>query len=341
MRTSSISRNALYATAALAVLSGCSSAGSPAFTGTPPSSFQGRNKASGAAEFISDWNNHAIYIIDRQGTVTSSLHVDGPEGVAVDARHNLYVVNAAGPNVLVYDPPYNGVAKTLSDAGNVPVGVAVDRNGNVAVTSVGSPSIGPGGIVFYSKGATSPTNTIAANGTFAGDFYCAFDANGNLYLDSENGSGPFEAGEVVGGITGTSVTPLTTANLVRFPGGMQVTKSGRIAILDQGSASGPATIYAYNPPSGGSLGNPVATTTLSASNNAVAFAFEGRNDGSVLTADTYLAAPKSKFVKPDQEDQIGQTQLFKYPAGGNATESVRLPYNAILAGVAANPPERP
>ncbi len=322
------------------MLSGCSAAGGSSLTAAP-SSFQSRDKAGGAAEFISDWNNHAVYIVNRQGTITATLHVDSPDGLAVDAAHKLYVVNGAGSDVLIYAPPYDGSPKTLSDAGNVPVGVAVDRNGNVAVTSVGSASSGPGGVVFYAKGATSPTKTIAANGTFAGDFYCAFDANGNLYLDSENGSGPFEAGEVVGGITGTSVTPLTTTNLVRFPGGMQVTKSGKIAILDQGSASDAATIYAYDPPSNGSLGSPVATTALSLSNNAVAFAFQGRNDRSVVTADTVSTAPKNKFVKPNHEDQIGYEQSFKYPAGGTPTESVRLPYNAILVGVAVNPPERP
>jgi hypothetical protein len=295
-------------------------------------------KAGGETAFVSDSNNNAVYVI-RRGQLAATLAVDGPAGLAVDASHNLYVANVAGSNVLVYAPPYNGTPTVLSDSGFRPNGVAVDANGNVAVTSFESNSYGPGSIAFYAKGATSPTKTIIADSKFAGDYYCAFDASGNLYLDSKNGSGPFEAGEVVGGIGGKTVKPLTTENLLQYPGGMQVTNSGKIAILDQGEGSGTPTIYAYNPPSHGSLGKPVATTPLSSSNNALAFAFEDRNDRYVLTADTFLT-PNSKRVKGAHQDQIGQTQLFNYPLGGMVT-AVRLPYNATLVGVALNPPQSP
>jgi hypothetical protein len=345
MRKSSRFANLLTATVA-AILAGCSSAGGTASGPVIPSGSDAsainrpETKGAGAAAFISDWDNHVIDIISRNGTVTT-LHDYGPEGVAVDASHNLYAIDATGPDVLVYAPPYTGTPKVLTGAGVEPTGVAVDSNGNVAVTSLGSPSGGPGGVVFYAKGATAPTNTIPANSKFAGDFYCAFDAAGNLYLDSKNGSGPFEAGEVVGGIKGTSVKPLTTKNLVQYPGGMQVTESGYIAILDQGNGNGAPTIYAYNPPHGGSLGNPVKTTPLSNANDAVAFAFEGLHDGFVLTADTFYTLNVRKTARPDHQDQIGQTQVFRYPAGGGATKSVRLAYNAVIVGVAANPSETP
>jgi hypothetical protein len=334
MRALSNPRLLLLAAATLAVSAGCSGSAGTTLAPAPLAAKvpQVRSeKSTGPFQFISDWNNHAVYIIDRQGN-TTTLPVDSPDGLAVDASRALYVVNGAGSNVLVYAPPYTGNPKILSDAGAEPVGVAVDRDGNVAVTSVGSPSAGPGGIVFYAKGATSPTKTIQANGRFAGDYYCAFDAHGNLFLDSKNGSGPFEAGEVAGGIAGNSVTPLTTRNLLTYPAGIAVTKSGKIAILDQSDGTAPATIYTYDPPKRGSLGNPVATTTLASANNAVAFAFQGARGDSVLTADTFTTLGRRNG--PDHGDQIGQTQLFKYPAGGAAMESVRLPYNAILVGVA-------
>ena len=333
----------LAATLLGAVLAGCSSsAGSVLAPSQPTSSSAPGNadvkvaKGDRAAEFISDANNHEVDIISHQGAV-STLHVYGPEGVAVDASHNLYVVDAAGDDVQIYAPPYNGKPKTLSGAGVMPYGIAIDRNGNVAVTSLGSPSVGPGGIAFYAKGATSPTNKIIANGTFAGDYYCAFDADGNLYLDSQNGSGPFEAGEVAGGINGTSVTPLTTTNLVRYPSGIQFTKAGKIAILDQGTGSVAATIYTYDPPINGSFGAPVKTTLLSNANNAIAFAFDDQSDHVVLTADTFYTVNKAMTVRPNHEDQIGQTQRFNYPAGGSPTQSIRLAYDAELVGVAINP----
>ncbi|HLY02931.1 MAG TPA: hypothetical protein VKR56_10630 [Candidatus Cybelea sp.] len=337
----------LAAMTAVAILAGCSGApiSSSAPTGSQQLSGTGNasqgfashlgKKAGGQVAFVSDFNNHAVYVI-RQQQLAATLDVDGPEGLAVDASHNLYVANVAESNVLVYAPPYNGTPTVLSDPGFRPNGVAVDGNGNVAVTSYESNSYGLGSVAFYAKGATTPTKIIVADSKFAGDYYCAFDGSGNLYLDSKNGSGPFEAGEVVGGIGGKRVKPLTTANLVQYPGGMQVTKSGRIAILDQSGGSGSPTIYTYNRPSHGSLGSPVATTPLSSANDAVAFAFEGRNDRFVLTADTFFTSPKAKGVKSSHEDQIGQTQLFNYPGGGVVT-SVRLPYNPSLVGVALDP----
>jgi len=122
---------------------------------------------------------------------------------------------------------------------------------------------------------------------------------------------------------------------------MQVTKSGLIAILDQGNGSSTPTIYAYNPPKRGSLGDPVTTTPLSSANDALAFAFQGRNERFVLTADTFSTLLGRKRVKSDHEDQIGQTQLFAYPAGGGEVQSVRLPLDAILVGVAVNPAGSP
>ncbi|MGA2761347.1 MAG: hypothetical protein ABSF08_13635 [Candidatus Cybelea sp.] len=338
MHSSSQTVQLLAAMAAVAILAGCSGAATPSLA--PTESFAGHaGTKAGETAFISDANNHAVYIV-RQGQVAATLDVDGPAGLAVDASHNLYVANVAGSNILVYAPPYNGTPTTLTDPGFRPNGVAVDAKGNVAVTSYESNSYGFGSIAFYAKGATSPTKVILADSKFAGDYYCAFDASGNLYLDSKNGSGPFEAGEVVGGIAGKVVKPLTTANLLQNPGGVQVTKSGQIAILDQSNGSGSPTIYTYGPPSHGSLGKPVATTPLSSANDAVAFAFEGRDDHFVLTADTFSALPGTKRVEGDHEDQIGQTQLFNYP-GGSIVTTVRLPYNTVLVGVALNPPESP
>lgn len=174
------------------------------------------SKANQAVAFLSDFDNDVVDIIDTQGSVTT-LPVTGPEGLAVDAKHNLYIVNAAYSDVLVYAPPYNGSPHVLANAGVVPIGVAVDSKGDVAVASVGTASTGVGGVVFYAPGAKKPTKIVDANREFAGDYYCAFDAKGNLYVDSKNVSGPFEAGEIVGGITGTSVTPLTTKNLLNTP----------------------------------------------------------------------------------------------------------------------------
>jgi hypothetical protein len=327
---------ALVGVVAAAMMAGCGSA-VPASQPGASAPFSAASKAARAVAFLSDWDNDVVYAIDSQGNVTTMAAVGGPEGLAVDAKHNLYVANEAYSEVLVYAPPYNSSPKVLSNAGVRPTGVAIDKDGDVAVTSTGSATSGMGGVTFYAKGATAPTKVIAANSKFAGDFYCAFDAHGNLYLDSENGSGPFEAGEVVGGINGKSVTPLTTENLVQYPGGVQVTRGGEIAILDQSANGSTATIYTYNPPKHGSLGSPVQTTSLASSNDAVAFALTNRTN-QVLTGDTYFTLDKPRS---NHQDQIGQAQWFGYPSGGGALKAIRLNYNATIVGAAVNPAESP
>jgi hypothetical protein len=339
MRESGFSGTFLIAAMLAVQAAGCSGGTGNPLAAPPPQSAAAPlsgAKHGGTIEFISDSNNNLVYVVNEQGQV-ATFHVNGPEGLAVDVSQNLYVTDVADSDVLVYPPPYTTVSKTLSDAGYRPVGVAVDGQGNVAVTSVESNSYGPGSVALYAKGATSPTKTIVADGNFAGDFYCAFDAKGNLYLDSKNGSGPFEAGEVVGGVNGKTVTPLTTENLLQYPGGMQVSKGGKIAILNQGNGSTAPVIYTYNPPKKGSLGSPVMTTTLSAGNDAIAFAFQGKGDRYVLTADTFFSVPNQRGMRSNHEDPIGQTQLFDYPTGGSAQKLLRLNLDATLVGVAVSP----
>ncbi len=302
--------NVLTTVAAAMLLAACAGSSTPSLPAGAVSSGHAAGHESEVAAFISDVDNDVVDIIDRHGNVTT-LPVTGP---------------------------YNGTPRVLSAAGVIPIGVAVDRNGNVAVSSVGTFSTGLGGVAFYARGATKPTKIVQANSKFGGDYYCAFDAHGNLYVDSQSGSGPWEAGVIAGGVNGNAVTPLTTKNLVQYPGGMQVTRSERIAILDQAAGGQTATISTYDPPKGHSLGNPISTTALSASNNAVASALTNRT-GKVLTGDTFSTLDQG--VKSDHQNQIGQAQWFDYPSGGASIKSTRLAYNATIAGVALNQPQMP
>jgi hypothetical protein len=237
--------------------------------------------------------------------------------------------------VLVFAPPYTGSTSVLNDAGYRPSDVAVDANGNVAVTSFESNSYGPGSVALYAKGATKPSKTIVANHKFAGDYFCAFDANGNLFLTSKSGNGPFAVGEVVGGIAGKTVTALTTGNILANPAGIQVGSNGRIVVLDQNQNDDYPTLYAYGEPKGSALGKPVATTALPA-NDAISFAFEGSSDKYAISADTYYDAPRGP-VKGDHEDPYGQMQVFDYPGGGGVSR-VGLPLDSEPVGVAVSPP---
>ncbi len=269
----------------------------------------------GAMAFVSDSNHEVVYIVSAQGATTAVLTgFATPAGMSVDQRGNLYVANGIASNVLDLAPPYNGTPAVISDPGQNPTMVAVDGNGNLAVTSTYNTSQAYGDIALYKAGSNTPTRTIQPH--FYPQF-CAFDAKGNLYVDGY-GLDTF-VGEVVGGVTGTSLTPLTTSNTIGFPGGVQVTKTGDIAIEDQLFAA----IYTYRSPSNhspanGSLGSPLSTTPLTNASSPITFALSASNAVVAVTTGN-------------------QVSKYAYPAGGSPLGATHFPAGAQPYGVAINP----
>ncbi len=95
-----------------------------------------------------------------------------------------------------------------------------------------------------------------------------------------------------------------------------MTNAGKLAVDDQVGK----VVYSYNPPSGGNLGSPVATTPLTSASDPVNFAF-GKPNVHLYTAD----------------GSLGQAQKFNFPAGGAAVLTSSLPAGASPIGIAINP----
>ncbi len=276
--------------------------------------------AAGQKSFFSDANNGAVLIYNAAGTLVGTVTGFGsPEGLATDKTGRLYVTDEAYSQVDVFAPPYNGTPTYLLDSGQSPVSTAVDSVGNVAVANIDSKSFGAGSVSFYAAGATIPTSTITSS-AFAQILSCAFDASGNLYLDGTDLYSNAVLGEILGGVKGRTITKLTAGNALGFPTGMGVTPNGLIAIEDELQR----TIYSYNPPRGGALGSPVATTVLKNTMEPVTFAF-GPRAGFVVTVDA----------------DLGSTNQYAFPAGGAPTGTITFaprdsPYPV---GVALTPTE--
>ena len=151
-------------------------------------------------------------------------------------------------------------------------------------------------------------------------YFCAFDADGNLYVDGENSSGQVVIGEIANATNGGKKfkTLKYTGTTIGFPGGIAVTTHDKIAILDQESS----TIYTFNQPVKGSLGNPIATTVLTGSSDPVTFAFTKSN--------------KDLWGADAGNPGIAE---FAYPAGGNPIKSFSEGGEPI--GVALVPAEQP
>ncbi len=256
--------------------------------------------------FVSDALNNVVNIYSPAGKKLATISgFSQPQGLATDTKGNLYVADTNNSQILVFAPPYTKAPKKLADPGFFPAGVAVTIVGTttyVGVTNICSaPSCGQGGFIVYKNGkAGKPIMSTLINRVY----FLGFDAKGNIFADGQNSASAVVVGEIANATTtGKTFKVLTTGNSVSFPGGIKVTAKGKIAIDDQNTAS----IFTYNPPVGGKLGNPIATTALTGSGDAVTYTFVP-GDTDLWTADAVNAAALE----------------FAYPKGGAAVKTIAV-----------------
>lgn len=272
--------------------------------------------------FVSDAVNNVVNIYNPAGKQLAQLTgFSEPQGLATDSKGNLYVADTANSRIQIYAPPYTKTPKSLSDSGQYPAGVSVKIVGKVTyvgVTNIISTSGGPGSVTIYKNGKAG---AAISSSDFGRVYFDSFDAKGNLYIDGENGStGAVEVGEIAAATgKGKTIKTLTTGNSIEFPGGVEVTTKGKIAIDDQEGFA----VYTYNAPVKGSLGSPIKTTALSGSGDPVTYAFTSTN-ADLWTADASDAASNE----------------FAYPKGGSALHSIPVTGGEPI-GVAIVPAEVP
>jgi hypothetical protein len=279
-------------------------------------------QAAGTKIFISDAANNVVNIYNPAGKMLAQITgFSQPQGLATDLKGKLYVADTNNSQILVFAPPYNKAPKKLADPGYFPAGVSVVTIGTstyVGVTNICSaPNCTQGGFIVYkngkSKGAFQSSSIYRV-------YFGGFDATGNFYVDGTDSNGVVTVGRIAKATSGgKNFKTLTTGNAISFPGGVEVTTKGKIAIDDQLAAS----IFTYNPPKNGSLGNPIKTTGLTGSSDAVTFAFTATNKD-VWTADAGNAASFE----------------FAYPAGGSALKTIPVT-GGLPIGAAIVPAAKP
>jgi DNA-binding beta-propeller fold protein YncE len=93
-----------------------------------------------------------------QGQITG---LTNPQGIGVDPHNgDVYVANTGGSDVPVFAKGSTTMIKDLSDAGQFPVDVAIDKNGTAYVANIFDTSFGNGSVSVYPPNATSPSRTI-------------------------------------------------------------------------------------------------------------------------------------------------------------------------------------
>jgi DNA-binding beta-propeller fold protein YncE len=114
--------------------------------------------------YISDGNNNIVYVYQKDalshgpiGEITYG--VDGPCGLAVDLRNDLYVANGNAPNIMVFKPGQTQPFRTYTNGLKAPCGIAVSpHTGRLYVAN------GAYTVVEYPKGSLNPDRTISFQG---------------------------------------------------------------------------------------------------------------------------------------------------------------------------------
>ncbi|HEY6325241.1 MAG TPA: hypothetical protein VIW73_01820 [Candidatus Cybelea sp.] len=280
--------------------------------------------------FVSD-NNGNVDIFLQRGKKAMVGRITGLtlSTLATDSAGDLYVADVLSNNLIVYAPPYTKGPKLKFTAGREPQDVAVSREGIIAVTTCTIPSGSQcgAGVLFYAAGSTTPCATVLVDpSTFSGGLFgAAFDHKGNLYVDGYNlATKAAVAAKIDGGCKAKRATTLAINNTIAYPISIRVDKSGRIAILDAPEYK--AVIDTYNPPTGGSLGTPVSTTTLSVPTYAGDFTF--RASGGHVWVDFQSLGPSYGSAASE----------YAYPSGSAPGRTVMGDPSSAPGGVAVTPP---
>ena len=178
----------VIAAGALLVATGCSAGGASAIApaAAQPVAFSrlhGRPLATPGHDFIyvADAGLNTVWIFPGRGADPSPVGsitngVNGPQGMYIDSRGNLYVTNPGNATVTIYSPGSSTPSLTLTKDLTVPAAVAVDSKGNIWVDNAeGSYH---GSVVEFPAGSSTPSTVISGISPFG----LALDSKGSLYV---------------------------------------------------------------------------------------------------------------------------------------------------------------
>lgn len=190
--------------------------------------------------YVSDDKDNAVEIYPAHGKNPAPIgeitsDIDVPDGLAVDAKGNLYVTNAGSDTVTVYKPGTTTPFKTYSPGQN-PVSVLV---GSDRTLYIGQGLNGCLCISEYAPGSSTPDLTIPLSGI--GDpMAMTLDTKNNLYVSLTNATVyEFAPGETTGMSLGLSG--------LHNPRGLVFDRKGDLLVADDPLSFTNGYVYVYPP----------------------------------------------------------------------------------------------
>jgi len=182
------------------------------------------------------------------GKLTSTLV--SPQGMAVDAKHNLWVANTNAFTVVAFHRGATTPFTTLNDPNYYPISVAVNSHGTVYAANAQSSTGSPGNVTVWKAGSTNPTATLTYP-NFSVVIGVGVDHANNVYVSYVPTSGPptvveFPAGSKTGQPLGIQDAGLGDMSFDASENLLMETQSNSLGIWAPPYTSGPArTIGAF------------------------------------------------------------------------------------------------
>jgi len=270
----------------------------------------------------------SLYLSDRewvdvltypQGKVVGRFGNLTPAGQCADSTGDVFVTNGGNADILIFQQGYFGPQKALNDPGFYAEQCSVDpTTGNLAVANTTSLGSKAGSVAIYTS-FPSGTPTLYTIPKFYYYYYCAYDDEGNLFVDGTGNVGPLPHVMVAELAKGSSTfTIIKVHKKLTSPGSMQW--DGKYMALGDPDAG-----MLYRLQINGSRAQIVSSTKFAGRKPLYQF---------WLTPVTDLGKYRGKLLIA-QECCGGTNQslgYWKYPAGGRAIQSISG-FNGI-AGVA-------
>jgi hypothetical protein len=304
------------AIAAVAVL--LSSCSSPGGTASPPAALlQPASKGWVSPDlkgkplaFIGDYGGIDIFSLPDFKLKRALTVVGTP---ACSDGSNVWVVSTGTEQVIELSRAGKEIA-SLSDSVGYPVGCAVDKAGDLAVTDIFGLN-GAGQVLLYKHATGTPTELSNPGQYYY--YYDGFDTSGNLYASGKSSTGSYMLSECKAG--STSCTTITiSGGTVYFPGIVQWYKpGGYVAVGDQLCGDTEAACI-YSVQISGSQGTITGKTTLLNSSGGQVCDMTGGEIDPV--SGKYLVGTDYEYcgTTPSSAD------YWPYPAGGKPSHFVKL-----------------
>lgn len=252
--------------------------------------------------YVSDQVTNDVYVYSwpdakREGTLTG---FNAPGNLCTDTNGDVYVTNYRSHDILEYAHGGRSPIKTLKARGEDPYGCSVDpASGDLAVTNISSAKSSLGGDLLVYKEARGTPKAFTAP-RFVTYISCGYDDRGNLFIDGYDTSDAFAFAELP---QGHNALLKIAINRVIMGAGDVLWHGKYITVGDSVTGS------IFDVQVSRSKGIVKGSTRLHGSSNVYQYWI---GNGSVVATNI------TNFEKAH-----GFVAFWKYPAGGEFTDSIR------------------